>query len=144
MPRGRPTAASKATTSTPLKRARSSSPTSKTLTPPARESKRLKSSPLTASATKTNPKKSPYFTNSTASEPESESEIEAEAEAEASGYEDEDASISAVSSPPESEDEDDEEEYVSSEEDKKTKRKAKRGSAMKAAPNGKGVDADGV
>ncbi|KAI4260809.1 MAG: hypothetical protein L6R42_003870, partial [Xanthoria sp. 1 TBL-2021] len=142
MPRGRPTAASKATTSTHLKRARSSSPISKTLTPPARQSKRLKSSPLTASATKTNPKKSPYFTNSTASEPESESEIEAEAEA--SGYEDEDASISAVSSPSESEDEDDEEEYVSSEEDKKTKRKAKRGSAMKAAPNGKGVDADGV
>lgn len=140
MPRAHQTAPSKATTSPPLKRARSSSPTSKTLTPPARQSKRLKSSPLTASATKTNLKKSPYFTKSTASEPKSESEIEAEA----SGYEDEDASISAVSSPPESEDEDDEEEYVSSEEDKKTKRKAKRGSAMKAAPNGKDVDADGV
>ncbi|CAO1598804.1 hypothetical protein XANCAGTX0491_002564 [Xanthoria calcicola] len=142
MPRARPTAASKATTSTPtpLKRARSPSPPSKTVTPPARQSKRLKSSPVTASTTKVNPKKSPYFTTSTASEPQSQSEIEAEA----SGYEDGDASISAVSSPPDSEDEDDEEEHLSSEEDQKTKRKAKRGGAKKAAPNGQGVHADGV
>ncbi|KAL8889811.1 MAG: hypothetical protein Q9215_002953 [Flavoplaca cf. flavocitrina] len=139
MPRGRPTtSAPKTTTSTPLKRALSPNSDSTTATPPARQSKRLKSSPLTSSTTKTTPKKSPYFTKSTSSEPES------EIEAEASGYEDEDASASAISSPPESEKEDDEEEYVSSEEDKKPKRKAKGGSAKKAVPNGKGSTAGDV
>ncbi|KAL9626117.1 MAG: hypothetical protein Q9204_007567 [Flavoplaca sp. TL-2023a] len=139
MPRGRPiTSAPKTTTSTPLKRALPPNSDSTTLTPPARQSKRLKSSPLTSSTTKTTPKKSPYFTKSPSSEPES------EIEAEASGYEDEDASASAISSPPKSEEEDDEEEYVSSEEDKKPKRKAKGGSAKKAVTNGKGSTAGEV
>ncbi|KAL8991623.1 MAG: hypothetical protein Q9169_007811 [Polycauliona sp. 2 TL-2023] len=138
MPRGRPTTMSKSTTSTPLKRALSPSPIPKTLTPQSRQSKRLKSSPLTASTTRTTPKKSPYFTKSTSSEPGS------EIEAEASGYEDEDASASAISSPPESEDEDDEEEHVSSEEDKKPKRKSREGGAKKAVPKGKISNGEGI
>ncbi|KAL8910609.1 MAG: hypothetical protein Q9171_004103 [Xanthocarpia ochracea] len=140
MPRGRPTSASKTTTSIPPKRALSASLDSGTLTPPARQSKRLKSSPLAASTTKTTPKKSQYFTDSTPSEPES------EIEAEASGYEDEDASVSAVLSPPESEDEEDEDDHVSSEEEnRKLKRKAKKGqSAKKAVTNGKSVVEDVV
>ena len=75
--------------STPLKRA-FESPI------PSRQSKRIKSSPITSS--KTTPKKSPYFEHPDSSDPESESEIEQEA----SGYEDEDESASLVSSPPES------------------------------------------
>lgn len=77
--------------STPRKRA--VPPTTSTTT--SRQSKRLKSSPITA--TKTTPKKSQYFEHDT-SEPESESEIEKEG----SGYEDEDKSASEISSPPES------------------------------------------
>lgn len=139
MPRGRPTtSASETSTSAPLKRALSPNSNSNTLTPPARQSKRLKSSPLTSSTTRTTPKKSPYFTKSPSSEPQS------EIEAEASGYEDEDASASAISSPPESEEEDDDEEYLSSEEDKKPKRKSKGGSAKKAVTNGKGSTGGGV
>ena len=75
--------------STPLKRA-IESPI------PSRQSKRIKSSPITSS--KTTPKKSPYFEHPDSSDPESESDIEKEA----SGYEDEDESASLVSSPPES------------------------------------------
>ena len=140
MPRGRPTSASKTTTSIPPKRALSANLDTGTLTPPARQSKRLKSSPLAAPTTKTTPKKSQYFTDSTPSEPES------EIEAEASGYEDEDASVSAVSSPPDSEDEEDEDDHVSSEEEnRKSKRKAKKGqSAKKAVTNRKSVVEDGV
>ncbi|KAL9008400.1 MAG: hypothetical protein Q9173_006471 [Seirophora scorigena] len=79
MARGRPFASK----SCPLKRALS--PESKTLTPPSRQSKRLKSSPVTSSAAKVTPKKSQFFTQeSTASAPASEIEDEA------SGYEDED------------------------------------------------------
>ncbi|KAL8821748.1 MAG: hypothetical protein Q9223_000272 [Gallowayella weberi] len=139
MPRGRPTSTFKSTASTPLKRPLSPNPKDvKTLTPPARQSKRLKSSPLTSSITKVTPKKSQYFAQSSTSEPES------EIEAEASGYEDEDASVSAVSSPPESEDEDEEEETISSEEDyRRPKRKAKGGSAKKPNISGKGA-ANGV
>ena len=86
--------------STPLKRA-SDSPL------PARQSKRIKSSPITSS--KTTPKKSPYFEHSDSSDPESESEIEKEA----SGYEDEDDSASLVSSPPESDVEEKSDDYAS-------------------------------
>lgn len=75
--------------STPSKRASESAT-------PMRQSKRIKSSPITSS--KTTPKKSPYFEHPDSSEPESESEIGKEA----SGYEDEDESASLVSSPPES------------------------------------------
>ncbi|KAL8768991.1 MAG: hypothetical protein Q9209_004908 [Squamulea sp. 1 TL-2023] len=140
MPRGRPTSASKATISSPHKRGHSQSPSSKILTPASRQSKRLKSSLLGASTSKDTPKKSQYFTHSASSDPESESE------AEASGYEDEDASVSAVSSPPEFEDEDDdEEEYVSSEDDRKSKRKPKNGaSAKKTVTKGKRVSDDGI
>ncbi|KAL8687905.1 MAG: hypothetical protein Q9224_005019 [Gallowayella concinna] len=139
MPRARPTSTSKSTASTPLKRPLSPSPKDvKTHTSPARQSKRLKSSPLTSSITKTTPTKSQYFAHSSTSDPES------EIEAEASGYEDEDASVSAVSSPPESEDEDEEEEAISSEEDnKKRKPKAKGGSAKKTTANQKNT-ANGV
>lgn len=83
-----PNASSNASSkSTPLKRASDTTISS-------RQSKRIKSSPITPS--KTTPKKSPYFEHSDSSEPESEAEIEKEA----SGYEDEDESASLVSSPP--------------------------------------------
>ncbi|KAL8723112.1 MAG: hypothetical protein Q9225_000515 [Loekoesia sp. 1 TL-2023] len=112
MPRARPNSASKPT-STPPKRVLSLEP--KTLTPPSRQSKRLKSS----HTTRITPKKSQFFSRSSLSTGEPESEIEAEA----SGYEDEDASASALSTPPPSESESEEsEEYVSSEE---AERKAK-------------------
>ncbi|KAL8729120.1 MAG: hypothetical protein Q9166_004951 [cf. Caloplaca sp. 2 TL-2023] len=134
MPRARPTTTSKPTSTTPLKRALSPVPDTKTLTPPARQSKRLKSSPLMDSTTKTTLKKSQFFSHSSST-----SEPESEIEAEASGYEDEDASASTLSSPPVSEDDDDEEDYVSSEEDRKPKRKPKGGSAKKASAKGKGA-----
>ncbi|KAI4221795.1 MAG: hypothetical protein L6R40_008612 [Gallowayella cf. fulva] len=138
MPRARPASSSKSTPSNPLKRPLPPNPTDpNTLTPPARQSKRLKSSPLTSSTTKITPKKSQYFSHSSTSEPES------EIEAEASGYEDEDASVSAVSSPPVSDDEEDEEDGVSSEEDKKPRRKAKGRIVKKPASNGKSA-ANGV
>ena len=82
-------------------------------TPPSRQSKRLKPSP-NSSATKTTPKKSPYF-----EQPSSESESDSVDEREESGFEDEDAS--AVSSPSEtsaSEVEEDSDDYAS-----KSKRK---------------------
>ncbi|KAL8654633.1 MAG: hypothetical protein Q9210_001390 [Variospora velana] len=115
MPRGCPSSASKPT---PLKRALS--PEAKTLTPPSRQSKRLKSSSVPSSADKTTPKKSQFFKHeSTASPPETEIEDEA------SGYEDEEDSASAISSPPESESAE-EDDYVSSEEDdRKAKRRTK-------------------
>ncbi|KAI4163520.1 MAG: hypothetical protein LQ342_002792, partial [Letrouitia transgressa] len=126
--KGRPSASK----NTPLKRALS--PPSKISTPPSRQSKRLKSSPLGPSSNaKSTPKKSQYFhTNSLSSEPES------EIEEEASGYEDEDASASAISSPPESEPSEEEEieEYTS--EDEKPKRKSRgKGSARNSQKNGK-------
>ncbi|KAI4244336.1 MAG: hypothetical protein L6R40_003062 [Gallowayella cf. fulva] len=138
MPRARPASSSKSTPSKPLKRPLPPNSTDpNTLTPPARQSKRLKSSSLTSSTTRTTPKKSQYFSHSSTSEPES------EIEAEASGYEDEDASVSAVSSPPVSDDEEDEEDHVSSEEDKKPRQKAKGRIVKKPASNGKSA-ANGV
>ncbi|KAL9018455.1 MAG: hypothetical protein Q9185_004232 [Variospora sp. 1 TL-2023] len=128
MPRGRPSSAAK---STPLKRALS--PQAKTLTPPSRQSKRLKSSPVPSSANKTTPKKSQFFKHeSTASAPESEIEDEA------SGYEDEDASASAISSPPESESEEDDDYVSAEEEDGNVKRRRKssgKGDVGKKAPS---------
>ncbi|KAL8957808.1 MAG: hypothetical protein Q9183_005963 [Haloplaca sp. 2 TL-2023] len=131
MPRGRLSTSKSSTT--PLKRALS--PSTKTNTPPSRQSKRLKSSPPPSSSAKTKvtPKKSQFFSHSaTTSEPESEIQHEE------SGYEDEDASVSEVSSPPDSEDDEEEEEYVSSEEEqRKPKRKVKGGSGKKGgATNG--------
>lgn len=141
MPRGRPSSTSKPT-STPLKRALS--PDTKTLTPPSRQSKRLKSSPLTSSTTKATPKKSQFFKHdSITSEPEPESEIEDEA----SGYEDEDASASVISSPPESESEDEEEEVSSEEENTRAKRRksnGKKGSAVKTLTNGAAATAKAI
>ncbi|CAD6572235.1 MAG: hypothetical protein ASARMPREDX12_004033 [Alectoria sarmentosa] len=107
--------------STPLKRASES-------TTPSRQSKRIKSSPITSS--KTTPKKSPYFEHPDSSNPESESEIEKEA----SGYEDEDESASLMSSPPESEVEE-EEDGDASEDDAPKKRKRSR----PAKSNGNGI-----
>ena len=104
--------------STASKRAHSPSPPSKST--PSRQSKRLKSSPIT----KNNRKKSPYFEHPTSEESEAESTVEKEE----SGYEDEDAS--AVPSPPTSDAEDDEEaiseEYNSSENDKPKKKRGRK------------------
>ena len=110
--------------STPLKQTLSARPT-----PPSRQSKRLKSSPVTS--LKTTPKKSQYFEHGSSSESESESELANEG----SGYEDEDASASLISSPLESEVDDEEEEYAS-EEDAPKKRKRGR---PKMKTNGKAV-----
>ena len=104
--------------STPKKRALSipANPT-----PPSRQSKRLKTTPI-SSATKTTPKKSPYFEPSS-----SESEPESLVENEESGYEDEDASL--VSSPPESDIDlgTNEDEYKSEEDELPKKKKKKPG-----------------
>lgn len=105
--------------STPLKRP-SESPL------PTRQSKRIKSSPITSS--KTTPKKSPYFEHPDSSEPESESEIEKEG----SGYEDEDDSASLVSSPPESDVEEQSDEDAS---DDDAPRKRKNGRPAKVNRN---------
>ncbi|KAL8896699.1 MAG: hypothetical protein Q9207_007582 [Kuettlingeria erythrocarpa] len=141
MPRGRPPSTSKPT-STPPKRALS--PETKSLTPPSRQSKRLKSSPLASSTVKATPKKSQFFKHdSTTSDPEPESEIEDEA----SGYEDEDASASVISSPPESESEEEAEEVSSEEEKTKAKRRrsnGKRGSAVKTLTNGAAATAKAI
>ena len=80
---------------TPLKAKRALSPPPSSSTSGSRRSKRIKSSPIEP-ATKSTPKKSPYFEH-----PTSESEAESEDDVEDSGYEDEDAS--AVSSIDESE-----------------------------------------
>ena len=110
--------------STPLKRGLSPVNSASS----ARQSKRLKSSPVTSN--KSTPKKSQYFEQDS-SEPESESEIEKEE----SGYEDEDDSASQVSSPPESVvNEEESEEYVS--EDEKPKKRKK---AVGRKSNGNGV-----
>ena len=106
--------------STPLKRA-SDSPL------PTRQSKRIKSSPITSS--KTTPKKSPYFEHSDSSNHDSDSEIEEEA----SGYEDEDESASLVSSPPES---DVEEQSADDASDDDAPKKRNRGKAAKKNGNG--------
>ena len=108
-----------ASSSTPSKRA------SESITP-SRQSKRIKSSPITSS--KTTPKKSPYFEHPDSSDPESESELENEA----SGYEDEDESASLVSSPPESEVGEEEDEDASEDDASK---KRKRGKPVKSNGN---------
>ena len=98
---------------TPSKQKRALSP-EESSAPNSRRSKRIKSSPI-ESATKTTPKKSPYFEH-----PTSESEPESEAEKEVSGYEDEDASaVSSIGSGPE---EEESEEYNSSQDEKPKKR----------------------
>ncbi|KAL9004198.1 MAG: hypothetical protein Q9188_002971 [Gyalolechia gomerana] len=115
MPRPRP--ASIPNKRTLIKRPLSPEPSNESRTPPSRQSKRLKSSKAT-------PKKSQFFSHhppSTGSEPES------EIEAEASGYEDEDASVSALSTPaPETDESEESEEVVSSEEEDKKKKKKKK------------------
>ena len=119
MPQRRSHFPNASSSSTTLKRA------SETTTP-TRQSKRIKSSPITSS--KTTPKKSPYFEHSDSSDPESESEIAKEA----SGYEDEDESASLVSSPPESEVEEESEDEASEED---APRKRKRGKVAKSNGN---------
>ena len=124
MPQRRSHFPNASSSSTPLKQTLSARPT-----PPSRQSKRLKSSPI--ASLKTTPKKSQYFEHNSSSESESESEVANEG----SGYEDEDASASLISSPPESEVDDEEDEYVS-EEDAPKKRKRGR---PKLKTNGKAV-----
>ncbi len=79
------------------------------LSPPkgtaSRLSKRIRSSPVPSAASKTTTKKSQFFYHESST-----SDIESEINNEESGYEDEDASISAVSTPPESDINDEEEE----------------------------------
>ena len=103
------------------------------LTPPSRQSKRLKSSPITS--LKTTPKKSQYFEHGSSSESESASDLDNEG----SGYEDEDASVSLISTPPDSEVDEEEDEYVS-EEDAPKKRKRGR---PKMKTNGQAVSTGG-
>lgn len=112
-------------TSTPLKR-----PPQPSKATPTRQSKRLKSSPVT-SATKSMTR--PHNSRSFGDESET-TEAESAIEREGSGYEDEDESASGISSPPQSEgDDEDEEEYASAEE---TPRKRKRGRAGQTGANG--------
>lgn len=120
MPQRRSHFPNASSSSTPLKRASESAT-------PSRQSKRIKSSPVTSS--KTTPKKSPYFEHPDSSDPESESEIEKEA----SGYEDEDESASLMSSPPESEVEEEEDHDAS---DDGAPKKGKRGRPAKSNGNG--------
>ncbi len=124
MPQRRSHFPNASSSSTPLKRGSES-------TTPSRQSKRIKSSPITSS--KTTPKKSPYFEHPD-TDPESESEIEKEA----SGYEDEDESASLVSSPPESEVEEEVDEDASEDDAPK---KRKRGRPMKSNGNSVAVSA---
>jgi len=72
---------------------------------PSRQSKRIKPSPIAAATSKTTPKKSQFFDHQSLT-----SDIQSEIDNEESGYEDEDASVSAVSTPPESDVEEEEEE----------------------------------
>ncbi len=89
---------------------------------PSRQSKRIKSSPVASATTKTTPKKSQFFHHQSPS-----SDIESEIVNEESGYEDEDASVSAVSTPPESDvDEGEEEEEYTSDDARSKKRRAGR------------------
>ena len=127
MPQRRSHFPNASSSSTPLKQASSAR-----LTPPSRQSKRLKSSPITS--LKTTPKKSQYFEHGSSSESESASDLDNEG----SGYEDEDVSASLISSPPESE-VDEEDEYVS--EDNAPK-KRKRG-RPKTKINGQVVSTGG-
>ena len=129
MPRRTSTKPALSTTPTSLKR-RSDDTKTPTTTP--RSSKRLKSLPTSKTTT---PKKSQYF-----SHPPSSSEPETEIANEDSGYEDEDASVSAVSSPPESEEDEDEDEYVSEDNARPAKRKSGRPSSGAVAKAGKGQE----
>ncbi|KAL2042678.1 hypothetical protein N7G274_004437 [Stereocaulon virgatum] len=123
MPQRRSHFPNASSSSTPLKQDLSTTKS----TPSSRQSKRLKSSPITSS--KTTPKKSQYFEHSSSSEPKSESESEIEKEV--SGYEDEDESASLVSSPPDSEVDDEEEDDYASEDDAPKKRKRGRPKAKR-------------
>ena len=114
MPRRKQVAASD---TTPRKRALSPA----TATP----SKRSKPSPIASTTSKPTPKKSQYFDHQSST-----SDIQSEIDDEESGYEDEDASVSAVSTPPESDVEEEEEEDEYASEDARPKsRKAGRKSA---------------
>lgn len=97
------------------------------LSPPrgtaSRQSKRIRSSPIPSAASKTTPKKSQFFLHESST-----SDIESEINNEESGYEDEDASISAVSTPPESDiDEEDEDDGYASEKNARPKKRKSGG-----------------
>ncbi|MCJ1485522.1 hypothetical protein MMC06_005697 [Schaereria dolodes] len=116
---------------TPMKRVSSSAVT------PLRQSKRVKSSTHTPTAIRTTPVKSQYFENSSET-----SESETKIGHESSGYEDEDKSVSAISSTPDSEKEDDEEDVYESEDDRPRKRRAGRkgGNSIVASSTKKGQE----
>ena len=136
MPQRRSHFPNASSSSTPLKRALSPSKS----TPASRQSKRVKSSPITSVTSNSTPKKSKYFERSGSSEPES------EIEKEESGYEDDDEFASVVSSPEESEIEnEDEDDYTSEEESPKRKRKkpgrkSNAGNGVIAIPGKKGQE----
>ena len=151
-PRGRPPREQTATQTTPQKRALSpttkftSTSTSISISTPTRQSKRIKSTPVTSSATKSTPQKSPFFHPDPEPDPESGSdsdisEPESVIEDEASGYEDEDGSEDGVIENDEDEDED---ATPSSEDDGPMKRRGKRKPGRKmmitAKDNGKKVN----
>ena len=116
MPRGRPSKATSTPQSTPLKNVVSPPSSASTL----RQSTRVKSSPITATQSKTTPKKSRFF------EHESDPSEPSEPGVEDSGYEDEDASVSAASSLPVSEEEVESEEYASEEDNSKKRKRGKK------------------
>ena len=115
----------KATTSIPRKRAAEPSNTT-----PTRQSKRLKSSPITSASRIVKKTHNSYaFGDESGS-----ADVESAIEKEGSGYEDEDESASNMSSPPQSEDDSEEEnDYTSAEE---TSRKRKSGRAGQKRANG--------
>lgn len=148
-PRGRPPREQTATQTTPQKRARSpttTKPASTSTSTPTRQSKRIKSTPVTSSAQKSTPQKSPFFHPDPEPDPGSDSdsdisEPESVIEDEASGYEDEDGSEDGVLEDDEEEDEDedeDEDATPSSEEDGPRKRKGKRKPGRKVMITAKG------
>ena len=113
----------KATTSTPRKRTAEPSNTT-----PTRQSKRLKSSPITSASRSVKKTHSSYDFGH-----ESESaDVESAIEKEASGYEDEDESASNMSSPPQSEGDDEEEDDYTSAEERPRKRKSGRAGQTRA------------
>ena len=89
---------------------------------PSRQSKRIKTSPHASGTPKTTPEKSQFFEHQS-----SITDIESEIDNEESGYEDEDASVSAVSTPPDSDvNEEEEVDDYSSEDARSKKRKARK------------------
>lgn len=129
-PRGRPPRQPTASRATPQKRTLSPTTQLTSTSTPSRQSKRLKSTPVSTPATKATPQKSPFFHPDPEPDPDSGSdsdisEEESAIEDEASRYEDEDGSEDGAIEDDEDEDED-EDATPSSEDDGARKRKGKR------------------